>query len=47
MKKFAVLGNPIDHSLSPQIHLEFARQSGISLSYIKKNVPMDSFDKII
>lgn len=47
MKKFAVLGNPIGHSLSPQIHLEFARQSSISLSYIKKNVPMDSFDKII
>lgn len=47
MRKFAVLGNPIDHSLSPQIHLEFARQSGISLSYIKKNVPLDSFDKII
>jgi len=47
MKKFAVLGNPIDHSLSPQIHLEFARQSNISIVYIKKFVPLDSFKQII
>ena len=47
MKKFIVLGNPIDHSLSPQIHLEFAKQSNISLTYEKKIVPIDSFDLII
>ena len=47
MKKFAVLGNPIDHSLSPQIHLEFARQLNISLSYVKKTVPLDSFEKTV
>ena len=33
MKKFAVIGNPINHSLSPQIHSEFARQHSIDLSY--------------
>jgi shikimate dehydrogenase len=35
MKKFAVIGNPINHSLSPQIHSEFARQHSIDLSYEK------------
>ena len=47
MKKFAVLGNPINHSLSPQIHLEFAKQSNVSLTYEKKIVPIDSFEFII
>ena len=47
MKKFAVLGNPINHSLSPQIHLEFAKQSNVSLTYEKKIVPIDSFELII
>ena len=35
MKKFAVIGNPINHSLSPQIHSEFARQHSIDLTYEK------------
>jgi shikimate dehydrogenase len=35
MKKFAVIGNPINHSLSPQIHSEFARQNSIDLTYEK------------
>tara|TARA_B100000035_G_scaffold315425_1_gene336065 strand:+ start:27718 stop:28530 length:813 start_codon:yes stop_codon:yes gene_type:complete len=35
MKKFAVIGNPINHSLSPQIHSEFARQYSIDLLYEK------------
>lgn len=33
MKKFAVIGNPVSHSLSPVIHQQFARQFDIDLSY--------------
>ena len=33
MKKFAVIGSPISHSLSPQIHSLFAEQADIQISY--------------
>ncbi len=34
-QKFAVFGNPIEHSLSPPIHLDFARQHNLDISYDK------------
>ena len=33
IKKFAVIGIPIKHSLSPIIHKEFAKQQGINIQY--------------
>lgn len=35
MKQFVVIGNPIAHSKSPEIHLAFAKQLDISLQYQK------------
>lgn len=33
MKRFAVIGQPVAHSLSPRIHRHFAEQCDIALSY--------------
>ncbi len=39
MKRFAVLGRPIAHSKSPQIHQCFAEDTGVALSYDRILVP--------
>jgi shikimate dehydrogenase len=41
--KYAVIGNPVEHSLSPQIHAEFARVTGQDLAYDRILAPREGF----
>lgn len=41
--RYAVIGNPIAHSRSPQIHAAFARQTGEDIVYERLPAPDDGF----
>ncbi len=43
--KYAVVGNPIAHSKSPEIHMLFARQTKQSISYERLQAPIDGFEE--
>jgi len=43
LDRYAVIGNPIAHSKSPDIHAIFARQTGQSMSYERLLAPLDGF----
>ncbi len=43
MDRYAVFGNPINHSKSPFIHTLFARQTQQQLTYEKIEAPVDDF----
>ena len=38
MKKYLVIGNPISHSLSPELHNYWIKQNEIDAIYEKKNL---------
>jgi shikimate dehydrogenase len=43
MKKFAVIGSPIHHSISPKIHSEFAKSFRLKITYEAIEVKKSSF----
>lgn len=43
-KQFAVIGNPIEQSRSPELHHAFAEKLGIELNYSKRLAPLDGFE---
>lgn len=47
MDHYTVMGNPIEHSLSPKIHRLFAEQTQQSLVYDKTLVPLDGFENAV
>jgi shikimate dehydrogenase len=47
MKNYLVIGNPIDHSLSPKIHNYWIKKNNINANYSKKLVTKDEIEQII
>ena len=41
--RYAVFGNPVEHSKSPQIHAAFARQTGQDIDFVRVAAPLDGF----
>ena len=47
MKKFCVIGNPIDHSLSPKLHNFWLKRNKIDAIYEKKLIDEKEIPKLI
>jgi shikimate dehydrogenase len=45
--RYVVIGNPIAHSKSPQIHTRFAQQTGEDIAYERLLAPIDGFDAAV
>jgi shikimate dehydrogenase len=46
-KKFLVIGNPIEHSLSPKLHTYWIKKNNLRASYEKKLLEKDEIQQII
>lgn len=44
--RYAVIGHPIDHSRSPDIHRLFAAQCGQAMEYTHLPAPVDGFERV-
>ena len=47
MKKYLVIGNPIDHSLSPKLHNHWFKENNIDAVYDKKKIDQNDLENII
>lgn len=47
MKKYFVIGNPIEHSLSPKLHNFWIKKKKINAKYFKKKLTLDKIENFI
>ena len=47
MKKFLVIGNPIEHSLSPTLHNYWIKQNSIDAIYEKQKLSKNELGQVI
>ena len=47
MKKYLVIGNPIQHSLSPELHNHWIKENNINGIYDKKQINQNDIEEII
>ena len=47
MKKYLVIGNPIEHSLSPKLHNYWIKNNNINGIYDKKNLEIEDLKEVI
>jgi shikimate dehydrogenase len=47
MKKFLVIGNPIEHSLSPKLHNYWIKSSGIDAIYEKQKIDENDLEQVV
>ena len=47
MKKYLVVGNPIDHSLSPELHNFWIKDNNINAIYEKRKLDNNEFNDLI
>ena len=47
MKKYFVIGNPIDHSLSPKLHNYWLKENKIQAIYDKKKIDEKGLKSVI
>ena len=47
MKKYLVIGNPIEHSLSPKLHNHWIKNNNINAIYEKQKLNKDDIESVI
>ena len=47
MKKYIVIGNPIEHSLSPKLHNYWIKKNNIKATYEKKKINENDLEFLV